>query len=231
MTKPPTDFFTQDAAKSYDDRNRKLSDISNCLHFLTGLLLKELPDQSRILCVGVGTGAEILSLSQTYPNWKFLALDPSQSMLNICRERLQQAGVADRCEFVHGYVQDLPPGENFNAALSILLAHFVPKNDRQSFFQNMTDRLKPRGFLVNAEISFDLDSREFSSMLPNWMSVQQLMGATAESLAKLPSLMRDVLTIFPPKETENIFREVGIDLPVQFFQAFMICGWYGQKKK
>lgn len=43
----------------------------------------------------------------------------------------------------------------------------------------------PEGILVNTEISFDLDSKEFPSMLQNWKAVQQLMGATPESLANL----------------------------------------------
>jgi tRNA (cmo5U34)-methyltransferase len=230
MGKNPPDFFSGEAALTYDEKNKKLSHITNGLHFLMGLILKDLPKHARILCAGAGTGAEILSLAGIFPDWEFLALDPSQDMLDVCQERLKSAGMANRCEFVHGYVQDLPQQDSFDAVLSILVAHFVQHDQRLDFFRNMTDRLRTGGYLINAEISFDLDSKEFPSMLRCWKEIQTLMGATEESLAKLPIILRDVLTIIPPAETENFIRMSGISCPIRFFQAFMICGWYGKKE-
>lgn len=229
MSKTSNDFFTKELAQRYDERNSKLFPISDCLHFLTSLVLKTLPARSRILCVGAGTGAEILSLAQTFPEWSFIALDPSAAMLDVCRERLSKAGVMERCELVHGYVQDLPPRSEFDAAISLLVAHFVRFEDRLSFFRHICDRLRSGGYLINAEISFDLDSPEFPSMLKNWESVQSLMGATPESLAALPQQMREILTVLPPNKTEDLIRQSGIRVPVRFFQALMICAWYGAK--
>lgn len=39
--------------------------------------------------MGVGTGAEILSLSSAYPEWTFVGMDSSVSMLDVCRARLE----------------------------------------------------------------------------------------------------------------------------------------------
>ncbi len=64
MSKNPPDFFSGEAALAYDEKNMKLSRISDCLHFLVGLILKNLPRHARILCVGVGTGAEIFVSSK-----------------------------------------------------------------------------------------------------------------------------------------------------------------------
>ncbi len=224
-----SDYFSKDASKSYDERNRKLAPISDGMHFLIRLALKELPPRARILCVGVGTGAEILSLAEAYPDWTFVGVDPAEGMLDVCRERLAKAGHAARVELIHGYVQDAPAGENFDAALSVLVGHFVKRAERADFYGQMTKRLRPGGVLVNTEISFDLDSPEFPSMLPNWMRVQEMMGATPESLAQVPRLLREALTVLPPAETEKFIKESGIPVPVRFFQAFMISGWYGQK--
>ncbi|WP_413288389.1 class I SAM-dependent methyltransferase [Bdellovibrio sp. HCB337] len=230
MSKPTPDFFNKEAAQKYDERNSKLSRISDCLHFLMGLALKDLPARSRVLCVGVGTGAEILSLAQAYPEWTFVALEPSLDMLNVCRERMKNAGLEDRCEFVHGYVQDLPRTQPFDAALSVLVAHFIKRDERLSFFQHMSSHLRTGGYLVNSEISFDLNSAEFPMMLKGWEQVQTMMGATPESLALLPTVLRETLTVLPPSETEALLRQSGISLPLRFFQAMMICGWYGKKE-
>lgn len=59
--------FSGDAAQRYDEKNRKLAPISNGLHFLMSLVLRDLPERSRLLCIGAGTGAEILSLAQVFP--------------------------------------------------------------------------------------------------------------------------------------------------------------------
>lgn len=229
MNIPSTEFFNKEAAQRYDERNSKLSDISNCMHFLITLILRDLPVHSRILCVGAGTGAEILALARNFPEWSFVALEPSLPMLDVCRERMKEAGIADRCEFVHGYVQDFPLQSDFDAALSILVAHFIKREERLNYFGQITERLKSGGYLVNAEISFDLGSAEFPSILKSWEAVQAQMGGTKESLAMLPKQLKELLTVLPPSETESLIRKSGINMPVRFFQALLISGWYGKK--
>jgi tRNA (cmo5U34)-methyltransferase len=231
MANPPAvDFFTRDMSRAYDARNRALAPISENLHFLIRLALADLPAASRVLCAGVGTGAEILHLANAYPQWTFVGVDPSAPMLEVCGERLKGAGLSDRCELVHGYVQDVPEGEVFDAVLSVLVAHFVRRGERLDFFLNMVRRLKPGGTLVNAELSVDLDAPEFPAMLKDWEKVQALMGATRDALANLPVQLGETLSVLPPQETERVLRESGISLPVRFFQAFMMCGWHGKKQ-
>ena len=224
------DHFT-DAAKAYDERNLRLAPISANMHFLIGLILKSLPARARVLCVGVGTGAEILALARLYPEFIFVGVDPSIGMIEVCRERLAEAGALHRCELIQGYADDLPQGEAFDAALSILVAHFVKRVDRLAFYQAICKRLGPNGVFVDTEISFDLDAPEFPSMLRSWAAMQSLTGATPESLANLSTQLRDVLTVLPPAETEDLLKQSGIPLPVRFFQAFMICGWYGVRSQ
>ena len=226
---PPPDFFTRDHAQTYDARNSKLSAIADAMHFLIRLIGTDLPTHAHILCVGVGTGAEILSLAKAYPHWTFVGIDPSASMLEVCATNLKTAGIAERCQLVHGYVQDAPHGPNFDAALSILVAHFIPQAERVDFFRHMVNRLKPQGLLINTEISADMDAPSFPLQLKGWQQVQSLMGATPESLANLPNLLRTTLNVLPEKHTEDILRQSGIHAPVRFFQAFLINGWYGRK--
>jgi tRNA (cmo5U34)-methyltransferase len=229
MTKKPLDFFGEAAARSYDERNSGLAPISQAMLFLTSLALQGLPSRARVLCVGAGTGSEIISLAKTYPGWTFTALDPSAAMLAVCQARLQGAGLLERCEFVHGYVHDLPSLASYNAALSLLVGHFVPRSERLAYYKDITERVVPGGFIVNAEISFDLDSPELPTMLEGWKAVQTRMGATPDALAELPKQLRDVLSVLPPKEVETMLRAAGIPLPVRFFGAFMICGWVGRR--
>ncbi len=222
------DHFTE-TAKVYDEKNRQLAPIADNMHFLIQLVLENSPFRARVLCVGVGTGAELLSLSKMFPEWSFVGVDPSIGMLNVCREKLNSAGVLNRCELIHGYVQDVPQGENFDIALSVLVAHFVKREDRLKFYQVICNRLFSGGIFVNTEISYDLNSPEFPQMLKNWKAIQTLMGATPESLMNLSQVLREILSIISPVETEDLLRKSGINLPIRFFQSFMISGWYGIK--
>ena len=227
-TTPIIDAFTE-TAKVYDERNRRLAPISDNMHFLIRLILKDLPREARVLCVGVGTGAEILSLAAAFPGWTFLGVDPSGGMLEVCRQRLRDAGILDRCELIQGYLDDVPAGESFDAALSILVGHFVAREDRIGFYRGLHQRLVPQGVLVNTELSFDLDSPQFPAMLERWATVQSTSPATPESLANLSRQLRENLTILSPSRTELFLQESGIHLPVRFFQAFLICGWFATK--
>jgi tRNA (cmo5U34)-methyltransferase len=230
MKSNPTliDHFSS-AARSYDEKNQQLAPIADNMHFLIRLILKDAPARARVLCVGVGTGAEIFSLARAFPEWTFVGVDPAAGMLDVCREKLRAAGVLERCELIQGYVHEVPSGENFDIALSILVGHFVKREDRVSFYRAMTDRLRAGGTLVNTEISYDLDSPEFPLMLKNWESVQLLMGASPESISNLSQVLRDMLSVISPQDTEILLKKSGIQVPVRFYQAFLIGGWYGIK--
>ncbi|ACT58137.1 class I SAM-dependent methyltransferase [Hirschia baltica] len=226
---PITDFFNADMAQAYDERNSKLAIIQQDIHFLINLVLDKLPDQARILCVGAGTGAEILALSRIHPQWRFVALDPSKSMLDVCRKRLEQENLLDRCEFIHGYVEDIEDVNAFDAVLSIMVAHFIPPDARTSYYKKIYNLLKPDAYFISTEISYDLESEQFHAMLENWGQIQKLMGATPESLENLPNTLRNILSVISPQATESMIKKAGFELPVQFFQNFMAYGWYAKK--
>ena len=78
-------LFDRQAA-SYDTQWEKTAPILNCLHLLLESMFAELPGDARILCVGVGTGAELARLAQANPRWRFTAVEPSGAMLDICRK-------------------------------------------------------------------------------------------------------------------------------------------------
>ncbi|MBH1944492.1 class I SAM-dependent methyltransferase [Erythrobacter sp. YJ-T3-07] len=221
-------FFDQKVADSYDERNSRLAPISDGLHFLMRLTLASLPANARVLCVGVGTGADIFALARARADLTFVGVDPSAEMLEIARHRLNEADIGERCELVHGYVEDVAD-RDFAAVVSLFVAHFVQREDRPAFYRAIYDRLAPGGRFLSAEISGDLDAPQFPAMVEDWKQVQALMGANEDSLASLGETLRNVLSVIGPAETEALWREAGFAVPVPFFQAFMIRGWHADK--
>ena len=220
--------FNQEMADAYDRRNAGLKPISEGLHFLMRMVLTDLPENARVLCVGVGTGAEILTLAQAFPGWTFVGVGPSAEMLSVGAHRLTEAGVLDRCELIQGYVEDVSETD-FDVVVSLLVAHFIRREGRPAFYAAIHDRLKRGGRFLSAEISGDLDGPEFPAMLEDWKQIQSRMGATPEALATLEDALRDVLGVLSVAETESLWHDAGFALPVPFFQAFVIRGWHATK--
>jgi tRNA (cmo5U34)-methyltransferase len=92
----PAIVFGREMAASYDKMNAIFAPLRDPLNFLIRLILAELPIDARILCVGVGTGSELIDLAQAFPQWQFTAVEPSAPMLDICRQRVEQIGITSR---------------------------------------------------------------------------------------------------------------------------------------
>ncbi len=224
------EFFDKTPPEAYDERNQKMAAISQNMHFLTKLVLQDLPANAKILCVGVGTGAEILALAKAFPGWTFQGLDPSANMLEGCRRSLDKEGLKDRCQLFHGYLSDFSSTEKYDAVLCFLVMHFIKDiKVRAETFAGMAQRLKPGGYLVSAEISFDVNSSQFPEFVKKWKNLHQLSGATPESLGQIPNQLREQLGVIAPEETERLIKQAGLAMPIQFFQSLMIRAWYARK--
>ncbi|WP_234028757.1 class I SAM-dependent methyltransferase [Pseudoblastomonas halimionae] len=224
----PSGFFNRELAEAYDRRNSGLKPISDALHFLIRLVLADLPARSRVLCVGVGTGADIFALADAFPDMTFVASDPAPEMIEIARRRVEEAELSNRVELVTGYVDDVDQ-TGFDAALCLLVAHFVQRDDRPAFYRAIHDRLAPGGHFVSAEISADFGSPEFPGRLEDWKQVHRLMGANEESLDALEDTLRGTLQVVSPAETEALWIEAGFAQPIPFFQSAMIHGWHARR--
>lgn len=227
-TTNPNHFDSQQAS-SYDTRWAPISPLRDSLHLQIALILRHLPDNARILCVGVGTGAEIIALARQFPGWRFLASDPSEPMLDICRQRLAAEGIADRCEFHKAYVHELPVGARFDAATSILVSHFITERDQRiAFFREIAARLRPGGLLITADLGRS-PTEQHESLYRVWQQMMRHAGASEEQIgAMLDSYTRSVSILTVP-EVEVLLTEAGFVQPVHFSQSLLIHAWYAQR--
>ena len=224
------ELFNAKAAESYDERFQKISPIRDNLNFLIRLVLEDMPAEARVLCVGVGTGIEVVELASAFPQWRFTGVEPSAPMLEMCRRKLDAHRLIDRCELVHGYVSELPPGGAFDAVLCLLVTQFVTDNaKRQEMFNDMAEQLKSGGYLINAEISGDMSSATFRGIFEKWKTMHRYAGATAEEAEDIAKALNEHLAVVPPAVIERYLENSGFSQPVQFFQSLLIHAWYAQK--
>ena len=167
---PPT-AFGQAHAATYDQRFAKLAAMRDALHLLTAAVFADLAVDSRILCVGAGTGHELIYLAQKFPKWRFAVVEPSGPMLDLCRKKADDCGIAARCEFHEGYLDSLPPALPFDAANSLLVSQFILDLEaRIAFFRGIAERLttifaQPEKLEQVAEIARSLGKRDAAERL------------------------------------------------------------------
>lgn len=221
--------FGKDRAKSYDQNNVHLIPIFENLYYLIKILLSEIAPNSKILCVGVGTGNEIIELAEAFPKFTFVAVDPSISMLEVCQEKLQRLNLLDRCKLIHGYVEDVPETHEFDAAICLLVLHHASLDVRIKIIAGIFKRIVTAGYFIFAEISFDSSTSAFEDIIEKWKSLIRISGSPEDKVQNLPRMMREHLSIQAPSEVERMLVASGFSIHVQFFQALLIRAWYARK--
>ncbi|HEY1172497.1 MAG TPA: class I SAM-dependent methyltransferase [Verrucomicrobiae bacterium] len=224
-----TAIFDQQAA-TYDQKWSELAPINNALHLLTSAVLLKLPAMANLLCVGAGTGTEILYLAKKFPGWTFTAVEPSVPMLDVFRRRAEEVGISARCTFHAGYLDSLPPGGLFDAATAFLVSQFIlDRQERSQFFQGIADRLKPESILISADLAGDLNAPDCRDLLKVWFTLMKGNGVAPEEVEKMrEAYIRDV-AVLPSQQVREIITSGGFEFPVQFFQTGLIHAWYAKR--
>ena len=226
----PAIVFDKEMAAVYDKRNAKFAQIRDALNFLIRTILADLPVNARILCVGVGTGTELLDLAQAFPQWQFTAVEPSAPMLDICRQRVEESGITSRCTFHEGYLDSLPLADSFDAATCLFVSHFIIQpEERSELFHQIAVRLHPQGYLINADVAYDLSASDYPGMLEIWFKMMSSAEVAAADIEKMRQAYGTVVAVLPPATVASIIAAGGFDAPVLCFQSLLMHAWYTRR--
>mgnify|MGYP001762325404 FL=1 len=222
-------LFDQQAS-SYDIQWEKTAPIRHCLHLLLDSMFSGLPVDAKILCVGLGTGAELSHLAQKNPLWRFTAVEPSGAMLDLCKQKAEQEGFASRCVFHQGYLETLPKHELHDAATCFLVSQFfVDQQQRSAFFLQIANRLKVRALLASSDLASDTQSAEYDVLLRAWMNMMSTAAITAEAIDRMRAAYSNDVGVLAPDRIASIIAAGGFERPVQFFQAGLIHAWLSRR--
>jgi tRNA (cmo5U34)-methyltransferase len=226
----PAIVFDQKVASSYDTRWAKLAPIRDSLNLLIRVILSELPVDARILCVGVGTGAELIALAREFPQWQFTAVEPAAPMLDVCRQKVEENGLTARCTFHEGYLDSLPTLKEFDAATCLVVSHFfMDKEERRNFFHQIALRLCPQGYLISSDIVSDTSTSAYQSLLDVWLRMMKSAELPQENIEKMRAAYGRDVAVLPPQEVASIIASAGFESPVLFFQNLLIHAWYSRR--
>ncbi len=227
--------FQQEAyakgAAAYDERIRKLFPFYETIHpainaILRGLLRQE----SELLIVAAGTGAEILELGKANPDWRFLGVDPAQPMLDLAKEKIQAAGLIDRVSLFNGCVDDLPTDRLYDGATAAMVLHFVPDDGgKLKFLRAIASHLKSGAPLVVMDTCGDLSVPESRLLLDAWRHQQNLAGVKWEQVENDMNRRMQTIHLVSSNRIEQLLTEAGFFRIQRFFQIFMLGGWIAFK--
>ena len=222
--------FDKEHAARYDREFQKLAPFKDALHILTRSLLGDVGESANVLCVGAGTGAELLYLAEAFPHFRFTALDVSEAMLEVCKERVERAGFSDRCRFHQGPVASLPVAEVFDAATCILVSQFlVDVAARRELFSDIALRLAPGGALLSADLAHSFDDAKAQRQFHLWRRILEFSGRTSGDVDRFFSVVGKMVAVPSTSEVEQIIESAGFEPPTQFFQAGLIHAWSARR--
>lgn len=222
-------IFDQQATH-YDSQWDKIAPVYFGLFFMMEAVFADLPADARILCVGAGTGKELLYLAKKFPGWHFTAVEPAPAMLRVCQHNAQAAGIAGRCDFHGGFLESLPAVPRYDAATCLLVSQFLlSQAERIGFFQQIANKLQPNAPLVNADLSAESKTADYDQLLDIWQRMRSTASPTAEAVMRMKQTYAGKVAILPAIEIAQLIAEAGFSNPVRLFQAGLIQAWFSKR--
>lgn len=227
---PSVHTFDADRAAAYDDRIRHLFPGYDALQdTVASVLAADLPEAAHLLVAGAGTGTEIVQMGRAHPQWRFTAVDPSAAMLEHCRQKVADAGLDDRVEYVDAPVETMPTTRSFDAATSLLVTHFIDERAaKQRYFRSLAERLAPGAPLVWADLYRPSSDAAFRTLWSAWRTQMRtrLDDNTVEDAFRD---IREGISFICPSALERIITAAGMTAPTPVYQQLLWGAWMARR--
>lgn len=140
-----------------------------------------------IIDVGCGTGTFAILLKRRAPDARVVGLDPDSRVLAIARAKAELAGV--EIEWREGFARDAGRfGRGFDKAVSSLVFHQVPIEEKQAGIAAMLAALRPGGELHIADYA-----RQDSFLMRQLFRIVQRLDGKANTQANADGALESIL--------------------------------------
>ncbi|WP_151795646.1 class I SAM-dependent methyltransferase [Acinetobacter soli] len=220
------DFNSPKIVEAYDEHIRKLIPGYEIIHQQVDAILQSvLQPTAHILIVGCGTGYELEYLLNKHPDWTFTALDPSLAMLEMAETRVKHMGKSAQVQFVHGDHSTLTEAAVFDAALCILVAHFIADEQKNEFYSSIHRCLKKSGLLL----TYDLMPCNNPQHLQALRYLCMTQGLTELQCQKMLGRMENDFFTISFSEYQQRLQGIGFENVHSYSQILMYQGLIAKK--
>ncbi len=220
------DFNSPKVVEGYDEHIRKLIPGYEVIHLQVDAILQSvLKPNAHILIVGCGTGYELEYLLKRHPDWKFTAVDPSLTMLQKAQEQVELLDKSSQVTFIHGDTSALSLEACFDAALSILVAHFVADDIKPTFFKDIYDRLKEKAVLLTYDLMTCINPMQLQAL--RYLCLAQ--GLTEEQCQKMLKRMAQDFFSLTTEGYIKLLEKTGFESIQPYTQILTYQGFIAKK--
>jgi tRNA (cmo5U34)-methyltransferase len=225
--------FDRSRAEDYGRQARiALAGYDACHELCACILSAALASQNkaRLLVIGAGgTAGEIIATARLEPSWTFVAVDPSEPMLEQAKAHVLSADLQQRVTFINAELSALPRDAAYDAAVMIGVLHHIPDDDgKDALLRETAARLRPGASLVLAG-----NYRSYASeplLLSAWAARWRMHGANADEVrAKQAKIMAGAV---PPNSEERVAEHLetaGFEPPQRFFSSLFWGAWHTRR--
>ncbi|MFG6203317.1 class I SAM-dependent methyltransferase [Pseudomonas retamae] len=229
----PAGKFDTSRAHEYARQSRIALAGYDACHDLSACMLAASLGTDRtatVLVVGAGgTAQEIIAMAALEPQWRFIAVDPSEPMLDAAMQQLQAHDLLDRTQIHLGHVEDLPADASFDAATLIgVLHHLNGDQPKRDILRAIQTRLKPSAPLIVAGNHYAYASQPL--LLQAWAQRWRQQGASADEVqAKLGKILQGADPPHSEAAVRALLSEAGFGAATRFFSSLFWGAWLASK--
>lgn len=221
-----SDNKTSQTASEYDANVSKTIPYYTSFHEETIKLIKGCGvTAGSWLDTGCGTGNFILKAKKHFNSMKFVAADPSESMLEIAEGKLSEMDVS--CLLAG--TEELCNEGLFEVITAILAHHYLDKMMREKATRNCYTMLKPGGVYVTFETIRPYTEQGTQIGLQRWRDVQVENGKSTDNADKHISRYGTELLPITIDSHLALLRETGFAITEILWVSGMQAGFYAIK--
>lgn len=233
MTKQTIDFDSNApiAGYEYDSMARKALPGYEAMHQMAlACLQTKLSDKANLLIVGAGTGMELVKFGKGNSQWQILGVDPSENMLAIARDKIQQSNLSEQVKLFQGYTNELHDTSIYDAATSILVMHFIPDDGgKLAFLKSIVQRMKSHSTFILVDVFGKKGTDDFQQMIS---LINKFWEQTGVPEAKKMEILETMdKAVYPISETRvlELLKEAGFSKVIRFYTGLWVGGWMAVK--
>ena len=216
--------FDEHVASVFDDMAVRSIPIYDQVHrMILNILRKIYTKPGRIYDLGPATGETIALISRWFKkkglSGHFFAVDSSESMLNVCRTKLNDVS---NVEMIHRKVQDVSI-ESASVVIMNYTLQFIPLNERKAILRKIYQGLNSGGIFIFSE---KIKGRGQTGQLVDHLhrDFKNRNGYSRLEIAQKREALEDILIPLTMEEQMDMLKMAGFtDIQVIFSLYNFIC--------
>lgn len=195
------------------------------LYRLCTAYFRNLTNGAKILVIGCGTGEELITLAKALPLASFVAIDPAEPMLELCRRRLADEGLSGRIKLYNSTLDEFSSPLRFDAATAVLVSQHLSLDFKvQRFFQDIAAFLKPGGLLYSADLHIGT-GQDRDALMDLWYNNVVMSGIDSEMADGMLLKIKTEICLRNEEVITGFIQHAGFEKTLMPFRSGLYGSW------